>query len=314
MAVAEERHFTRAAERMRVAQSGLSAAIRSLERDLDAELFVRSTRRVELTDAGRALLAEAHRTLSSATAARNAVAAVRGLLRGSLTVGSEQCLGVIDLPPLLASFRRAHPGVEIRLRYAGSGHVTEQIRLGRLNVGFVALPGPPPDGVRLLPLATEKMVLLCHPAHPLAERDTVDVAALVDEDFVDFSTDWGARRVTDQTFARAGAERQVSVEVNDVHTLLDFVHQGLGVALVPAPVTRKPHAKGLHVAALAAEDGPTWQVSVAVAASAPPGPAATELLQMALPQGRLGGPRGAAGQPATPPRLTGGPATGAPQR
>jgi DNA-binding transcriptional LysR family regulator len=105
VAVAEERHFTRAAERLRVAQSGLSASIRSLERDLNAELFVRHTRRVELADAGRALLTEAHRTLASAAAARDAVAAVRGLLRGSLTVGSEQCLGVIDLPPVLAAFR-----------------------------------------------------------------------------------------------------------------------------------------------------------------------------------------------------------------
>jgi DNA-binding transcriptional LysR family regulator len=283
VAVAEERHFTRAAERMRVAQSGLSASIRSLERELDAELFVRHTRRVELTDAGHALLTEAHRTLASAAAARNAVAAVRGLLRGSLTVGSEQCLGVIDLPPVLASFRRAHPGVEIRLRYAGSGHVVEQIRLGRLNVGFVALPGAAPDGVRLMPLATEEMTLLCHPAHRLAEQDKVDVADLLDEDFVDFSTDWGARRVNDLTFARADAERRVSVEVNDVHTLLDFVHQGLGVALVPAPVTRKPQAKGLHTAALSAPGGARWQVSVAVASAAPPGPATTELLRLALP-------------------------------
>ena len=284
VAVAEERHFTRAAERMRVAQSGLSASIRALERELDAELFVRHTRRVELTDAGRALLAEANRTLASAAAARDAVAAVRGLLRGSLTVGSEQCLGVIDLPPVLAAFRRAHPGVEIRLRYAGSGHIVDEIRQGRLTVGFVALPGPAPDGVRLLPLATEEMALLCHPAHPLAERDTVEPATLTGEDFVDFSTDWGARRVNDRLFGRLSAERRVSVEVNDVHTLLDFVHQGLGVALVPAPVTRKPQAKGLHVARL--EGGPAWQVSVALPAAAPPGPAAEELLRMALPAPR----------------------------
>lgn len=262
---------------MRVAQSGLSASIRSLERELDAELFVRHTRRVELTDAGRALLTEANRTLASAAAAREAVAAVRGLVRGSLSVGTEQCLGVIDLPPLLASFRRAHPGVEISLRYAGSGHIIEQIRSGRLTVGFVALPGPAPDGVRLEALATEEMMLLCHPDHLPAGLDPV---ALAREDFVDFSTDWGARKVNDQLFARHGAERRVSVEVNDVHTLLDFVRQGLGIAVVPAPVTRKPHASGLHVARL--PSGATWQVSVALPASAPPGPAAAELLRMIL--------------------------------
>ncbi|WP_433303038.1 LysR family transcriptional regulator [Actinoplanes sp. CA-030573] len=285
VAVAEERHFTRAAERMRVAQSGLSASIRALEKDLSAELFVRNTRRVELTDAGRALLAEAHRTLASAAAARDAVAAVRGLLRGRLTVGSEQCLGVIDLPPVLASFRRAHPGVEIRLRYAGSGHIVEQVRLGRLNAGFVAFPGPAPDGVRLMPLATEPMMLLCHAAHPLADLDAVGVDELAGADFVDFSADWGARRVNDQAFARAGTDRRICVEVNDVHTLLDFVHQGLGVALVPAPVTRKPHAKGLHAAPLKIDDA-SWRVSVAVPAAGS-GPAAEELLRLALP-GKMG--------------------------
>lgn len=275
VAVAEERHFTRAAERLRIAQSGLSASIRSLERELNAELFVRHTRRVELTDAGRALLTEANRTLAGAAAARDAVAAVRGLLRGRLTVGTEQCLGVIDLPPLLASFRRAHPGVDIRLKYAGSGQLTEEIRQGRLNVAFVALPGASPEGVRLRPLATEEMTLLTHPAHRLAADEVVDLAALADEEFVDFSGDWGARRVND----RAMPDRRVSVEVNDVHTLLDFVHQGLGIAVVPAPVTRKPHAKGLHAAALTG--GGSWQVSVATPAAAPPGPAAAELLRMA---------------------------------
>ncbi|WP_308036641.1 LysR family transcriptional regulator [Actinoplanes sp. DH11] len=283
VAVAEERHFTRAAQRMRVAQSGLSASIRSLERELDAELFVRHTRRVELTDAGQALLTEAHRTLASAAAARNAVAAVRGLLRGSLSIGAEQCLGVIDMAPLVASFRRAHPGVEIRLGYAGSGHLIDQVRLGRLDAGFVALPGSSPEGVRLLPLAAERMMLLCHPAHALADTESVSVDDLAGEEFVDFSGDWGARGVNDLAFARAGADRRVAVEVNDVHTLLDFVHQGLGVALVPAPVTRKPHAKGLHAAAVAGSV-PEWRVAVALPEGRPPGPATEALLRLALPK------------------------------
>ncbi|WP_430786510.1 LysR family transcriptional regulator [Actinoplanes sp. G11-F43] len=283
VAVAEERHFTRAAERMRVAQSGLSASIRALERDLDAVLFVRHTRRVELTDAGRALLAEAHRTLASAAAARNAVAAVRGLLRGSLAIGAEQCLGVIDMAPLVAAFRRAHPGVEIRLSYAGSGHLVEQVRLGRMHAAFVALPGTAPDGVRLLPVAGEHMMLLCHPAHALADSSSVAVGTLAGEEFVDFSADWGARRVNDLAFTRAGADRRIAVEVNDVHTLLDFVHQGLGIALVPAPVTRKPHAKGLHAATVAGPV-PDWRVAVALPDGSPPGPATEALLRLALPK------------------------------
>ncbi|HEV7184227.1 MAG TPA: LysR family transcriptional regulator, partial [Leifsonia sp.] len=118
--VAEERHFTRAAELLQISQSGLSASIRSLEQELGTSLFIRSTRRVELTTAGQALLGDSVRTLASAAAARNAVAAIRGLVRGRLTIGAEPCLGSVDLPAELAAFRTANPGVEVRLRYSGS--------------------------------------------------------------------------------------------------------------------------------------------------------------------------------------------------
>jgi DNA-binding transcriptional LysR family regulator len=139
LAVAEEEHFTRAAERLHVAQSGLSASIRALERELGAPLFARSTRRVALTEAGRALLVEARRTLASVAAARNAVAAVQGLLRGTVSIGTEQCLAVIDLPTVLSRFRTVHPGVEIRLRQAGSTGLVEEVRSGGLDLlDFVA--------------------------------------------------------------------------------------------------------------------------------------------------------------------------------
>jgi DNA-binding transcriptional LysR family regulator len=92
---------------MSISQSGLSASIRALERELQAALFVRNTRSVELTEAGRALLCEGRRTLAAAEAAKDAVAAVQGLIRGHLTVGLEQCLGVVDVPALLAKFRSA---------------------------------------------------------------------------------------------------------------------------------------------------------------------------------------------------------------
>uniref|UniRef100_UPI000A96BAE7 LysR family transcriptional regulator n=1 Tax=Streptomyces prasinopilosus TaxID=67344 RepID=UPI000A96BAE7 len=92
VAVAKDRHFTRAAERLLVSQSGLSASIRSLERELRTPLFVRTTRRVTLTEAGRALLVEAERILAQVRAAHEAVAAVQGVLRGTLALGTEQCI------------------------------------------------------------------------------------------------------------------------------------------------------------------------------------------------------------------------------
>jgi DNA-binding transcriptional LysR family regulator len=233
VAVAEERHFTRAAKRLHVAQSGLSASIRSLERELRADLFVRSTRQVELTPAGRAFLVEARRALSATDAARDAVAAVQGLLRGSLAIGSLQCLHVVHLPAVLAGFLDAHPGLEVRLRQGGSEELVEQVRAGRLDIAFVSRPPRCPDGVIVEPLGGEPLVLACGPEHPLAARTEVRLTDLGDERFVDFHRDWGTRDLVDGVLTAAGVERRVSLEVTDVHSLLDLVTYGLGVALVP---------------------------------------------------------------------------------
>ncbi|MEW2544447.1 LysR family transcriptional regulator [Streptomyces sp. NPDC047002] len=278
VAVAEERHFTRAAQRLMVSQSGLSASVRALERELGAPLFVRSTRRVELTDAGRALFVEASRALASVRSAKEAVAAVQGLLRGTLAVGTEQCIAGVDVASLLARFRSEHPGVEIRLRQAGSAALAADVAEGRLDLAFLALSCSVPDGIRLLPLTRERMVLLCRPEHPLAVREQITWAELADETFVDFHTDWGARSRTDSAFASAGRERRVALEVNDVHSLIELVGHGLGVAVVPRPVARKPQAAMLCTVELADADSCQWEVSVAVPEGRRTTSAARELL------------------------------------
>lgn len=262
--VADERHFTRAAERLFISQSGLSASVRALEKELGAELFTRNTRRVELTEAGRALLGESRRTLASAAAAKDAVAAVQGLHRGTVSVGTEQCIGIVDVPAELARFHGAHPGIDIRLQQAGTGELVEQVRMGRLDAAFVALSGEPPAGVCLHRLESLSMVLICPVQHPLAASGQVDWTTLGGQIFVDFHPDWGSRQVTDRAFAAAGVTRQVASEVNDVHTLLDLVLRGLGVAIVPAPIAGKKAGK-LAMVGLG-PGGPTWDVAVAVPA------------------------------------------------
>jgi DNA-binding transcriptional LysR family regulator len=239
VAVAEECHFTRAARRLRVAQSGLSASIRSLERELGASLFLRSTRQVGLTPAGQALLVEARRALSATHAAKDAVAAVQGLLRGSLAIGSLQCLNTVRLPALLADFVADHPGLDIRLRQGGSAELVDLVRTGRLDLGFVSRPDPCPDDIVVRPLAGEPLVLACAPEHPLSQRTRVELAELGAERFVDFHPDWGTRNLTDSALAAAGVVRRISLEVTDVHSLLDLVTFGLGVALVPRSFSAK---------------------------------------------------------------------------
>ncbi|WP_445527669.1 LysR substrate-binding domain-containing protein [Streptomyces cyslabdanicus] len=234
VAVAEDRHFTRAAERLLVSQSGLSASIRALERELQTSLFVRTTRRVTLTEAGRALLGEAQRILAQVRAAHEAVAAVQGVLRGTLSLGTEQCIAGVHVAGLLAAFRRRHPDVEIRLRQTGSGALAEEVAAGRLDLAFAYRTRADTDQLRSVSLAGEPMTVLCHPGHRLAAAEAVLTPRDLDgEVFVDFHPDWGPRRTTDAAFAAAGVRRTVALEVNDVHSLLDLVDENLGIAVVP---------------------------------------------------------------------------------
>lgn len=274
--VAEERHFTRAAELLQISQSGLSASIRALEHELGTALFLRSTRRVELTEAGRAMLESSIRTLSAAAAAQDAVAAVRGLVRGTLSLGVEQCLGVVDLPDLLATFRRRHPGVEIRLRNAGSTLLLDDVATGRLDLALLARCGEDPAGVTVTSLFTEPLVVLCHPDNPLAAADSVTFDDLGGQTFVAFQADWAARVLTQRAFAALGRDFRVELEVNDVHTLLDLIGHDLGVAVVPSHFSAKRPGQ-LRAVELRGPQ-PSWEV--AVAASAQPSPATTAMLAL----------------------------------
>ena len=278
VAAAEERHFTRAAGRLHIVQSGLSASIRSLERELGAPLFVRSTRRVELTQAGLALLPEARRTLAAVAAAGDAVAAVQGLLRGTLAVGTMQILPpAVDLVAVLGRFHAEHPGVELRLRQAGTGTLLEEVAAGALDLALVAPVGRTPRGLVVRRLASDPLLVACAPAHPLASRGQLDLADLAGEPFVDFQPDWGLRMLVDQQLAAAGLDRHTALEVNDLPTLLELVAHGLGVALVPEVVTGHPaEVRYLPLRPPA----PTFGVTVATVGDPPASQAARVLLAM----------------------------------
>jgi DNA-binding transcriptional LysR family regulator len=135
---------------------------------------------------------------------------------------------------LLAAFRRRYPQVEIRLRQSGSAALAAEVAAGRLDVAFAYRSEADAEHLRSISLTSEPMIVLCHPDHSLAKAGTAPVLRNLDgEVFVDFHPDWGPRRVTDAAFAALGMQRTVALEVNDVHSLLDLVYEGLGIAVAP---------------------------------------------------------------------------------
>ena len=284
VAVAEESSFTRAARRMNIVQSGLSMAIRNLEREVGAALFVRGPRRLALAPAGRALLPAARRAIAAVRDAREAVVETEGLLRGTLSIGTAPALPtIVDLPIILARFRSQHPKVGLRVRQGSAPELMEAVRSGALDVGLIAWTGALPAGVTALPIARSPIVLVCAKSHPLATRRRVAVTELRGEQFVDCHPDWTIRVIADRILAAAGIEHLPSIVVNDVPFLLGFVEHGLGVALVPRVISRFP-AQVRYISLSPRQ--PDWHLVAAFAGDRPAGAAARALLEM-LPRPRV---------------------------
>ncbi len=239
VAVAEERHFTRAARRVHVVQSSLSAAIRALEQDLGDVLFVRSSRQVTLTAAGRALLPAARRALAAAEEARDAVAGVRGRLHGELTVGAILNLGVVNLAAALAALRRAHPAVTIRIRHTGAPRLARAVADAEIDIAFVNVPTDP-DLLTRTELGRHLLVLAVPRTDPLARRTAIglDDPALARRDFVAYRADSGLEAQIQVACAGAGLARRVGYEAENISYLVDIVQHGGGLAILPPAALR----------------------------------------------------------------------------
>ncbi|WP_028707452.1 LysR family transcriptional regulator [Propionicicella superfundia] len=279
VALADEQHFTRAAALCGVSQSGLSAAIRGLEKELGTVLFTRTTRHVEPTDAGHALLPYARELLSRASAGRDAVVRATRALSGHLRVGAEQCLGVVDVPGLLERFHRRYPQVVIQFTQAGSYDLLDLIRAGELDAAFVATPDHL-GALDRIELARCPIVVLSPPEHALAAQPRLAWSDLDGLDYVDFHESWAVRSLNDEVCRTHGVHRRVRCTVNDSHTLLDLVHRGLGVAMVPQTIASKPQAADLVVAQLPADAGPEWVVSAVTGPKSAETAAAVHLLEL----------------------------------
>ena len=278
IAVAEESSFTRAARRLQVVQSTLSVSVRALERELGAELLERTTHRVRLTDAGRALLAEARNALAAVEAGRDAVAAVQGGVRGTVRIGIMNSLRLIDLASALTRYHRERPQVQLvpHTAVGGSVELVAGVLDGSLDLAFTALPGPYPSGLSVRPLASEPLLLACPDDHPLAGREQVALAELNGERFVDFPVGWGTRAIVDRVFEQAGVRREIAVEVSDVPTAVELVRAGFGCAFLSRSLT----AGAGPVILRPVDPSPVFEVSLVAPAGRRLSAAATGLVDL----------------------------------
>lgn len=236
VAVAEELHFRRAAERLHLAQPALSQQIARLEDELGMRLLERTKRHVSLTTAGAVLLDEARVLLERR---ERAIAATRRAAAGStgrLAVGFVGPATYSVLPGLIEAFRRGHPAVDLSLHEHTTAEQLELLAARELDAGLVRLPTAT-EGLRLVEVLSEPICLALPETHPLAgPPDTpVDVAALADEGFIVVPRSREAL-VFDRIVAlcqQEGFSPRVVQEAQQVHAIIGLVATGMGVALVP---------------------------------------------------------------------------------
>jgi DNA-binding transcriptional LysR family regulator len=235
VAVAEEESFTRAADRLHLAQPSLSRQIRVLEHELGVLLFNRGPGqgRVTLTADGAALLPFIQRVLSDVAATGAEARALSGMARGRLAVGATPSLITSVLAPTLVEFHASHPGIELSVVEGGSHQLVPQVAAGEVDLALVVLPVT--DAlVVTAPLFDDPLVLATAADHPLAGRGRVQVRDLDDLDLVMFREGYDLRDVTLEACAAAGVSPHLVSEGGEMAGVLSFVAAGLGAAVVPA--------------------------------------------------------------------------------
>ncbi|MEO3753009.1 LysR substrate-binding domain-containing protein [Streptomyces sp. B6B3] len=290
-AVAETRHFTQAARREHVAQPSLSQQIRSLERELGAELFHRARGHISLTDAGAALLPLARRILADAETARREVQEVAQLRRGRVRLGAPPSLCASLVPDVLRTFRDSYPGVELFVHEDGSQDLVRSLAAGELDLALIITPVPgQAPALTTQELLREELVVISSPnapspsassrGYPMPVRGAsagaeprIRIEDLRETPLVMFRRGYDLRELTLAACQRAGFEPSFSVEGGEMDAVLGFVRSGLGVAVVPRMVATR---SGLRTTPLA-PPGLHRTISVAHRSDVSPPRAAREL-------------------------------------
>jgi DNA-binding transcriptional LysR family regulator len=273
VAVAEEAGFTRAAERLRVAQPGVSAQIRKLERELGQPLLDRSARAVRLTAAGHAVLPYARAALAAVEGARQAVDELAGLRRGRVAIGTVTS-HTVDLAAILADFNARHPAVAITLVEDASERLADAVREGRLDAAIVAF-AEVPEGLSAHVVTDEEIDAAVRPGHELAGRDTIPLAELRGHPLICLPRGGGIRAILDAACAAAGFAPHVAFEAGSPAVLSQLAARGLGVAILPSSIAR--HRADLHPLRIV-EPVLRGRLGLAWRASGPTSPAAAAWL------------------------------------
>lgn len=239
LAVAEERSFSRAANRLHLAQPSLSQQIAKLEKILGVSLFHRLPQHVELTDAGQRFVQVAQTLVDMSEALEREMRAYAVGESGRLLVGSLPITGAYVLPRVLPTFTKQFPGVELQLMEETSSHLEQLLVRGKIDVSLLTMPISDPS-LAIIPAINEEIFLAVPPQHPLAGKKEVDLAEIADQPFILLKEGQGFRTISLRLCEQAGFRPRIVFESTNIQTVQSLVAAGMGLSFAPKMITLAP--------------------------------------------------------------------------
>ncbi|WP_134686619.1 LysR family transcriptional regulator [Brevibacillus migulae] len=236
LAVAQEHSFSRAAERLHLAQPSLSQQIAKLEKMFDVQLFHRLPQHVELTDAGARFVQVASQIMDQVEGLEREMRSYAQGESGRLFVGSLPITGEYVLPEVISEFSRMYPGVELQLVEERSSQLEQLLARGIIDVSLLTMPISEPS-LAVEPAIREEIYLALPPEHPLASAQEVELSDLADQPFILLKEGQGFRQITLTLCEQAGFRPKIVFESSNIHTVQSLVAAGMGISFAPAMIT-----------------------------------------------------------------------------
>lgn len=241
------RSFSRAATENGISQSGASQVVNTLEEELGVKLLDRTRRPFELTPEGEIYYEGCRKMVQQYFALEEQVRTLHAEVAGRVSVASIYSIGLSHMNRFVQSFMQLHPKANVRVQYQHPDRVYELVETDQVDLGLVSFPKST-RAIKATPWRVEKMVLVCAPQHPLAQREQVTLEELQDVDMVAFESDLEIRAEIDRALERAGVEVRVSMEFDNTETIKRAVEINAGVSLLPEPTVDREIAAGALVA------------------------------------------------------------------
>ena len=240
--LAETESFTKAAQINQITQSAVSQQISSLERQFKSLLIERSKKKFRLTREGQVLYEFSKQIIQTYDSLHSKLQEIKDIISGTIRVATIYSVGLHDLPPYLKKFLKSYPTVNVHVEYRRSNQVYEDVLGNVVDMGLVAYPARDAK-LEIVPLRKDKMVMICHPQHPLAKAKNLKLSAIANQKFIGFEPDIPTRKAIDKILKDHNVHVQHVMEFDNIETVKRAVEIEAGISIIPQGTITQEVAK-----------------------------------------------------------------------